>query len=237
MAQDSSLAKLVASLAARQAFLLTPGGEVLAYAGPDRVPSPWMVELARRSANERRPILDPRPPDPAFKSALCVPLKNQLLYLDSQKALDLQAVDRARAYRRTFRPHPVMLVAAVAVLWLIGGFYLPPSAPPPEPSRTPPPSFEQVSISYLGCLQRGQYAAAYELLSASARAGLSSQEFEQKARAYAEDADHRFELGSRPVMRRSEDALEVGDWSWTGVQENGAWRLDRMTGPLKIPDD
>lgn len=237
LAQDSSLADLLASLQARQAFLLTPEGRVLARAGPDRHPTPFATRLAARAHEEQSPVLLQDTPEAASQAALCVPLSAGLLYVDSARPLDLRAVDRARAFKRRLRLRPMALVPVLLVAWLLVGLLVDRS--PPPPARKPPTAatLEMVGQSYLGCLQRGQYHAAYAMLSTRARTALSAEEFQQAARAYAEDAEHRYELGARTVQKASESQLRVGDWLWDAVWEDGQWHLDRMTEPVRIPGD
>lgn len=195
-----------------------------------------MLQLAGRAHQEQSPVLVQGLPDAAFQAALCVPLPAGLLYVDSLRSLDLQAVDRVRAYKRRLAFKPIALVPMLLAAWLVGGFLLhrTPSTPIRQPAASAP--LETVGQSFLGCLQRGQYHAAYEMLSIRARSGLSAEQFEEAARAYAEDAEHRYELGTRQVRRESEDELAVGSWRWSAVQEAGQWRLDRMREPVRIPD-
>ncbi len=233
MAQDPDLAALVSTLAARQGFLLSPTGDVLARAGPDPAPTSSLRQLAQQAGSQGRPILQ------NDGLALATPVAGGVLVLDSRAPLDVRAIDRARSFRLRRRLPRVSLLLLVGLLWLFGSLLLPretPQAPPPPPSMT----LLQTGQSYLSCLQTGRYAAAYDLLSGATRARLDRARFEERARAFMDDAQNRYDT-SYLELRESDGGLDVkgpeGSYRWTAVREGEGWALDSLDGPLRIPAD
>jgi len=136
----------------------------------------------------------------------------------------------------------IVLVAVAAVVWVVLRYPAakPPAKPPPRKPQAAPMSPKQVAQSYLTALEREDYRAAYELLSAEYRKLHAADEFA----ALCKDSG----APSLDISAAVEQAGEGGRMvvlvpmvedpaaaSFTLVQEDGQWRIVFRTGSPWFP--